>query len=309
MCIRDRNLSGHLNKGIEIGVDGDTLSGFILDLFSDNPHYLIGGSPQSGRTSLLQSIVLTLAYQFTPEQVQMVLVDGSGKSLSRLKNLPHVIDWVKEEDGLTRNIANLESELSYRRSGKKAGLNSHIFFIMDDYDQLTEAISIGDEILLKLSRHIRQDSDLAFHFIIAVSTDFLAGDDPLIKQIRLLRSGISLSSFESLEIMGGNVTNSMRNQILLQGRGYVFSRLGNHLVQFANPDNLAFQILEEKWKGRKSTQWEHPATDDEISVVREESAPVVNRQRTTGKTRVGSFIDQEESLRRYLEQKKKTGAL
>ena len=94
----------------------------------------------------MQSIVLKLAHQFSPENIQIVLVDGSGEGLSKLKDLPHVIEWVKEEDGLTRNIANLESELAFRRNDSKGGTYPHIFFIIDDYDQLTEAISIGDEI-------------------------------------------------------------------------------------------------------------------------------------------------------------------
>lgn len=292
---------------LPIGVDGDSLEEYFWELSTETPHLLIGGSSQSGRTNLLNSLVLSLANHYSPEEIKIILVDGSGRSLSKVKDFPHIVDWVTDEDRLTSNIANMESELEYRR--KHIGKDySPIVFVIDDYDQLTEAIAIGEEILLKLGRHIRQDSDLNFHFLISVSSEFPLTSDPLLKQIKLMKTGISLGNTDTLENLGGQVSQAMRNQPFIQGRGYALTRTGSHLVQFGIADPLSYDNVRNKWIGEKRSKWDHLASEEALQQVREESAPVLKRDSSRTIIANSPLIDQEASLRMYLEQQRNKGS-
>ena len=142
-----------------------------MDWYKQGPHFLVGGSSQSGRTSLLHAIVLSLANKYSPDQLRIVLMDGTNGSLSALTDIPQVIERVIEEDGLSRNIANLQNELVLRRKDflSNPRISSQILFVIDDYDLTCEALQINDVILSKLGKHIRQDSDLGFHSYISPS--------------------------------------------------------------------------------------------------------------------------------------------
>lgn len=295
-----------------VGTDGDTLEPFVLDWYRHGPHLLVGGPSQSGRTSLLQAVVLGLTNKYSPVQLNIVLMDGTNGSLTGLADLPHVIERVVEEDGLSRNIAHLQNELDLRRkdmlSGRKGKSDStEILFVIDDYDLTCEALAINDIILSKLGKHIRQDSDLSFHFLISVLPENLSGaTDPLIKQLRLARSGISLSNVDTLELLGARPSSAMRNEELSQGRGYLFSRSGIKMVQFANPDKSAFQSVSKRWVSKyNKAEWARPATQQQIEQVRTDSAPIPGSEtapvKNTSKP-AGGYINQEESLMRYRQQ-------
>lgn len=310
-------LLGHDKKDVRglknvIGIDGDTLDSFEMDWYKHGPHFLVGGPSQSGRTSLLHTVVLSLTNKYSPEQLNIVLMDGTNSSLVSLEDLPHVIERVIEEDGLSRNIAHLQNELNERKkdmlSNKKSQADrSEILFVIDDYDLTCEALAINEFVLSKLGKHIRQDSDLGFHFLISVLPENLSGStDPLIKQLRLARSGISLSNIDTLEMLGARPSSAMRNEELTQGRGYLFSRLGIKLIQFANPDKSAYQSVLRKWSSKSNkAEWARPANQQQIDQVRSDSAPVLNAETSIkGLSKpVGGYINQDEALKRYMQQR------
>lgn len=302
-----------------IGLDGNSLRPANLNWSEDGPHFLIGGPSQSGRTSLLHTAVLSITCQFSPEEVWVVLMDGTRGSLRKLAALPHVIDWVTEEDGLARNIACLQNELAFRRDwvelntpeGAAFGQQvacpfPAIVFVIDDYDLTCEALALNDVILTKLGRNIRQDSDLGFHLMISAITHNLgSGSDPLIKQMKLARSGMSLVDIETLEILGGRPTPAMRREELPEGRGYLVSRSGSRLVQFAFPDERAYQVPLEKWAESGRAVWPRPASVEQIAQVKIDSAPAPKASEPVGSTSTNSsagMIDQDKALEFYLRQ-------
>ncbi|MBB4070985.1 FtsK/SpoIIIE domain-containing protein [Canibacter oris] len=64
---------------------------FCLDLDDDGPHFLLGGTTGSGKSELLQNLLLSLACQSPPELLRMVLVDyKGGTSFGQIAALPHV---------------------------------------------------------------------------------------------------------------------------------------------------------------------------------------------------------------------------
>lgn len=294
-----------------VGIDGDSLEAFAFD-WKSSPHLLVGGPSQSGRTLLLHSIVLSLARQYSPDELWVVLMDGSNGSLKDLRRLPHVIEWVNEEDGLARNIAHLQAELTVRRNrangsdGEFPEKLSEILFVIDDYDITSEALAINEAVLTKLGKHLRQDSDLGFHIVLSVISDNLQGD-PLLKQLKLARSGVSLVNVDTLDYLGARTSSAMRKEDLSQGRGYVVTRSGTRLVQFALPNTQ--KDVEEMATGQTfmHAKWKNPASDEEIESVRQESAPDPSLKKAPADGAISGkrLIDMGASLERYMDQQKR----
>jgi S-DNA-T family DNA segregation ATPase FtsK/SpoIIIE len=294
-------------KGI-VGLDGDNLSPYWLDWKKETAHFLVGGPSQSGRTSLLHTFILGLSYNYSPDQLNIVLIDAS-RSLGYLKKLPHVINWITEDEGFVENIANLFAELDYRRSHSDQLPNLPEFlFVIDDYDLTCEAFNINEIILSKIGKRVRQDSDLGFHFLISVLPENVTHPDPLIKQVRLSRTGISLVTADTLENLGGRPTSSMRNEELPAGRGYFFARSAIKLLQFANPDQKAHDIVVKKWTGRGEAKWTRQADAGQIEQVRKASESVAkvsdDSQPTSLGQSSGSFINMDKAVEAYMKQQR-----
>ena len=67
-------------------------------------HYLIVGGQGSGKTTLFQSILYSLARDYSPEQIRFYILGFSGKTLGLFKKLPHCGGILGENE-----IENLDS--------------------------------------------------------------------------------------------------------------------------------------------------------------------------------------------------------
>jgi DNA segregation ATPase FtsK/SpoIIIE, S-DNA-T family len=97
-----------------IGTDGAPVH---LDLVRDGPHLLVAGTTGSGKSELLQTVVLGLALARSPTDLALVLVDfKGGASLGACRGLPHVVGQVTDlEPGLAaRALGGLRAELRRR---------------------------------------------------------------------------------------------------------------------------------------------------------------------------------------------------
>ncbi len=103
------------NEGTLIAPIGITADGpFVLDLgeAADGPHGVIGGSPGSGKSILLQSLLLSYAATHSPAELNMLIIDWKGEGAAAFcRRLPHSAGTVTSLDGsLERAIAMLEAE-------------------------------------------------------------------------------------------------------------------------------------------------------------------------------------------------------
>jgi S-DNA-T family DNA segregation ATPase FtsK/SpoIIIE len=90
---------------------------FTLDLRSQGPHALVGGTTGSGKSELLQSWILSLASTYSPERVTFLLVDYKGGSAFReCRELPHTVGLVTDLTPhlVHRTLVSLNAELRYR---------------------------------------------------------------------------------------------------------------------------------------------------------------------------------------------------
>ncbi|MFG1918540.1 type VII secretion protein EccCa [Micromonospora sp. NPDC048898] len=125
-----------------------------IDLGGADGHVGIAGAPQSGKSTLLRSVVLALALTNTPREVQFYGLDFGGGGLASIAGLPHVgsIATRMERDRVVRTIEEvwqvmerreyefasrgLDSIGAYRAAQDRGEINDpygHVFLIVDGW--------------------------------------------------------------------------------------------------------------------------------------------------------------------------------
>jgi S-DNA-T family DNA segregation ATPase FtsK/SpoIIIE len=135
----------HMHPRVPIGV-GDSGTLFI-DLVEDGPHTLIAGTTGAGKSELLRSLIVGLAAEMPPDEINFVLVDFTGGSaFDSCAELPHTVGLVTDLDEhlAGRVLRCLRAELHHReRVLRAAGVSS-----FDDHQQLVDAAPLPRLVLV-----------------------------------------------------------------------------------------------------------------------------------------------------------------
>lgn len=94
-----------------------TAGPYVLDLRTNGPHALVGGTTGAGKSELLQSWILGMAVAHSPQRVTFLLVDYKGGSAFReCVNLPHTVGLVTDLNPylVRRALVSFGAELRYR---------------------------------------------------------------------------------------------------------------------------------------------------------------------------------------------------
>lgn len=105
------------------------------------------GSSQTGKTNLLQEIVRTLSLKYTPNEVNIYIMDFASMTLKNFEKLHHIGGVViADEDEKLRNLFKLiESEIEYRK--KKAievGVSSYSAYLEGGYTDIPRIVLLLD---------------------------------------------------------------------------------------------------------------------------------------------------------------------
>jgi S-DNA-T family DNA segregation ATPase FtsK/SpoIIIE len=197
-----------------LGQDYETLSPIGLSLEDDGPTFMIAStSPQSGKTSVLQTWILGLVERFSPQTLRLILPDYHSRTLMGFRSLPHVMAYIDSMSSLEASLSRFSEEVESRQRALESAYEkdpnrfsaqdfvrqwSHHLVVIDDYDifsaraenasnQLAEIVSVG--------------GDLGVSVIVAGNTSELPRDydDPLMQRIRRHGCGLLLSGSEGLE--------------------------------------------------------------------------------------------------------------
>ncbi|MFJ2095310.1 type VII secretion protein EccCa [Streptomyces sp. NPDC087901] len=87
-----------------------------VDLSSSGGHVAIAGGPQSGKSTLVRTLITTLALTHTPREVQFYCLDFGGGALAGLSGLPHMGGVAARVDSerVGRTVAEVNAVLSGR---------------------------------------------------------------------------------------------------------------------------------------------------------------------------------------------------
>ncbi|MEV6615649.1 type VII secretion protein EccCa [Streptomyces sp. NPDC051051] len=91
---------------------------WVLDLTTAGGHVAVIGGPQSGKTTLLRTLVLSLATTHTPQDVAVYGLDLVGGGLSALAALPHVggVAGRADRERAARTVAEVRAMLAERET-------------------------------------------------------------------------------------------------------------------------------------------------------------------------------------------------
>ncbi|MFF1573794.1 FtsK/SpoIIIE domain-containing protein [Leifsonia sp. NPDC058292] len=88
-----------------------------IDLGTHGPHALVGGTTGSGKSEFLQTWILSLAANISPDRLTFLLVDyKGGAAFAECVNLPHTVGLVTDLNThlVRRALTSLRAELRYR---------------------------------------------------------------------------------------------------------------------------------------------------------------------------------------------------
>ncbi|MHB8628842.1 MAG: FtsK/SpoIIIE domain-containing protein, partial [Aggregatilineales bacterium] len=241
---------------VRLGTRDVDLSTEILEL-KQKAHFIVTGSQQSGKTTLLRTWILSVAYHYSPKQMKLILVDLQQGRLSRyggqceLEALPHLhsADVITDLAECEKMVGNLRAEMERRRAERIT--LPEIFVLIDNYDDLLNAINDAPkvrspsaaapspDVRQSLSRLARQyGGSEGLHFVVAASMKAAKGtsDEFISFLTQQARFGIGLGTREAAEVLNVVVRGGAAE--LPPGRGYVVgARSGRpYLIQVATPE-------------------------------------------------------------------------
>lgn len=89
-CMLTKTFDG-FEKPLRSCLGLDCYNSSVVLSVASMPHILIAGATGSGKSVLLNSIIVSLLYSSTPRQTQFVMIDPKKVELSRYEGLPHLI--------------------------------------------------------------------------------------------------------------------------------------------------------------------------------------------------------------------------
>jgi S-DNA-T family DNA segregation ATPase FtsK/SpoIIIE len=207
--------------GTPIGLESGRLEPVVLDMRAGDPHLLVFGDGQSGKTNLLRVIARDLAARTSAEESVVSLVDYR-RQLADAARLPHVRSYCWSPAEASRLVAELLARLGAREPAPLGELwrGPHDYLLVDDYDWV--ATPAGNP-LGALADLALQGHDIGFHVVLArrVGGSVRASFEPFFQRVREMGPPGLIMSGDPYE---GPVLAGQKAEPMPPGRGWLVRR-------------------------------------------------------------------------------------
>jgi S-DNA-T family DNA segregation ATPase FtsK/SpoIIIE len=230
--------AGRNDRGFAVGIAEQDLGPVYVD-FSADPHFLLFGESESGKTNFLRSMARRIVEAYSPSEARIVLVDHR-RSLLEVVGQEYLVGYGTSgtvTQGLMEEVAAaMEARLpgpdvtAEQLRNRSWWQGMELFVLVDDYDLVST--SSGDP-LSPLLPYLPQARDIGLHLLLARRSGGASRAMylPLLMGLREVGSpGLMLSGDREEGPLLGNV----RPQSLPPGRGWLVNRRGDaQLIQAA----------------------------------------------------------------------------
>ena len=215
VCLRDiidspafRNAKSKLSFAVGKDIGGNCIIGNIAKL----PHMLIAGTTGSGKSVCMNSLILSLLYKATPDEVRLIMIDPKMVELGIYNGIPHLfipvvtdpkkaagaLQWAVVEmlkryrlfsEAQVRDLASYNALQKNEPDGQTL---PQVVIVIDELADLM--MNVGKEVEFSISRIAQLARAAGIHLIIATqrpSTNVVTG---LIKANITCRIGLTVAS-------------------------------------------------------------------------------------------------------------------
>jgi S-DNA-T family DNA segregation ATPase FtsK/SpoIIIE len=224
--------------GIPIGISEADLGPVFLDL-SNDPHLLLFGDTEAGKSSFLRAFAQAIVDRNDPEQARIVLVDYRRSLLGAITS-EHLIGYGTSAPRTEQILAEIAQVMESRLPGPDVTADQlrnrswwrgpELYILVDDYDLVSAQ---SNNPLSLLQEHFGQARDIGLHVIIARRTGGASRAlyEPVTMALRELGSPGILMSGDRDE---GPLLGNIRPSLMPPGRGWLLTRReGVRLIQLA----------------------------------------------------------------------------
>ncbi len=249
---------GEYRSAFALNLD-DPETSFEIPL-TDGPYFLVAGTPQSGKTTLLLSWALSLAERYSPDKLICYVVDFRHSDLETLSSLPHLNKPVLESrkgvrpryiwdgDRLGAALGEIASIMqrrkddfekareregsAFRRSKWLKSLSA-IWMLVDDYEILKSDADQADQDILQA--HLRKWSSLGFYLTVAGQISEIENGWGWIKLLRDRATGFQMGTAMLNQIFKINLPFNRPDKSLDLGEAFYIRRSRFVRVKVADP--------------------------------------------------------------------------
>ncbi|GAA1597800.1 type VII secretion protein EccCa [Actinoplanes couchii] len=233
----------HAERGsglrIPIGIAEANLQPVEID-FAGDPHFLLFGDAEAGKSSFLRSMVTTLTNRFQPEECRIILVDYR-RSLIDIPPTEHRIGYGMQAEPTLQLIQSAAAYMERRLPGPDVTARQlrdrswwtgpELFVLVDDYDLV---VSGPTNPLTPLVNYLAQARDIGLHLVLTRRSGGASRSlyEPVIQKLReLSMPGLVMSGSPEEGALIGNV----KPMPMPPGRGRLITRReGTRLIQLAH---------------------------------------------------------------------------
>lgn len=223
-------------------------------------HVLVAGTTGSGKSALIQTMIMSLALLHHRRQVQFVLIDPKSRAFEAMSGLPHLLRPIVTQADQAVQVLNDMVHLMEQRDQSRV-TDPRIVIAIDELADLVQ--TGGQPILDNLGRLVQRGREAGIHVIGATQKPSSAILGPLIKAnfpVRLVGHVVSADDARVAAGVGG--TSAER----LTGRGDFVAVYGPGLIRFqaayisANEIETSVQQLAQGIRGDEIIQSVRPTT-------------------------------------------------
>jgi S-DNA-T family DNA segregation ATPase FtsK/SpoIIIE len=226
---------------LPIGIAEADLRPVELD-FASEPHLVVFGDGECGKSTLLRSLAESVTRRFSPEQARIVLVDYRRSLLGAITS-SHLIGYGTSAENAAPLIESVGKYMDRRRPGPDVSpeqlrtrswwTGPECFVLVDDYDLVATGPANP---LLPLLEHLSQARDVGLHLVLTRRAGGAgrALYEPILQRLRELGTpGLVMSGNRD----EGALVGTVRPGPQPPGRGWLVTRKdGARLVQLAALD-------------------------------------------------------------------------